>query len=213
MKVLDGLIKNSCTMYLSDTRLVQGTWIQLVHWFGNTFFPLMAENGVEKAALVYKAGTFAQQAMQRTVELNHSIEIQTFLELRTAEQWLFGQLEPSVLNAGYLQGKILIEGKGKYSIIKHEDILYVYSFEKGTAIQSRVSLDFTRKSLKEVFSQLPEQFFQVHRSYIVNLSCVQSVRYHNSGSYHIFLQDMPGIKIPVSKKYVPELRRLLKLEK
>lgn len=203
--------EKACMRIINDLREVKGTWLQIIPWLIKFFFPAVKKMGVEKVALIYLPNSFGQRAMLRTLEVNNHFPAQAFTDYQTAERWLLGKLEQDLPIAGQMEGRILLKDNGKISFINCEEVLYLYSHEKGTAIQSQQDLNFTKVPLKDMSTRLPEHFFQVHRSYIINTHHVKSVRHYDSGSYHIFLKEMPGIKIPVSKRNVPGLRRFMGL--
>lgn len=64
-----------------------------------------------------------------------------------------------------------------------------------------------RKSLKALAHELPEEFFQTHRSYIVNATHVESMLKAQDGGSHLEMES--GEKIPVSRRLRTNLQKRL----
>jgi two-component system response regulator LytT len=78
--------------------------------------------------------------------------------------------------------------------IKHDDIWFVKSDGNYISIQTSQKKHLIRKTLKDFGSTLPaETFFQVYKSYIINLHHVQSVH-----SDHVIVK---GQEIPIGREF------------
>ena len=66
--------------------------------------------------------------------------------------------------------------------------------------------------LKELEKMLPEQFFRIHKSYIVNLKHVKAVIPWFKGKYQVLMEDYSEHKIPVSRSKVDQINKLLNLK-
>ena len=65
------------------------------------------------------------------------------------------------------------------------------------------------KNLDKLSQLLSEQFVRVHRSFIVNLNFVKSLKVAGGGQYHLYMQN--GEAVPVSRaKYADVKVRLVK---
>ena len=92
--------------------------------------------------------------------------------------------------------KVVIGQDGRDFYLPVEDILYIKSENVYLSVWIKGSEDYylVRKKLREQIEELPRKlFFQVHRSYIVNLGHV-----HSYDGEKILLTD--GTKIPVSRR-------------
>ncbi len=69
-------------------------------------------------------------------------------------------------------------------------------------------VNVTLKSLLKTLK--PDQFQQVHRSYIVNLDQVEKVSPLFSGNYDLLLKGVSGVHIPLSRRYARKLKRIMK---
>ncbi|MGK0363490.1 MAG: hypothetical protein ACI85O_000535 [Saprospiraceae bacterium] len=66
-----------------------------------------------------------------------------------------------------------------------------------------------RNTLKNIQSQLPEKpFFRCHQSYLVNTNLIENVS-GNAQGLRLQLQGLPSVEIPVSRKYISDLKAIL----
>lgn len=104
---------------------------------------------------------------------------------------------------------VLASDNGKEEVaVSLKNLLYIESADNYSEIvmeeNRQIKKVLIRSSLKRVEDQLRHPyFFRCHRSYIVNLSKVISVK-GNSQGYQLDLPDSP-ISVPVSRKYGTEL--------
>lgn len=68
-------------------------------------------------------------------------------------------------------------------------------------------MEVVDKSLERLSQLLPEQFFRVHRSYIINLDLVDSALHSGGGKYEVNLKSSEVI--PVSRALYKELQQVL----
>jgi DNA-binding LytR/AlgR family response regulator len=68
-------------------------------------------------------------------------------------------------------------------------------------------MEVVDKSLERLSQLLPEQFFRVHRSYIINLELVDSALHSGGGKYEVNLKS--GEVIPVSRSLYKSLQQIL----
>lgn len=92
--------------------------------------------------------------------------------------------------------KIPFISEGVYHVLSVKDILYCEAFDHSLTVHTRKSSYTSRMSLSELISQLPaEDFAQPHKSFLVNMSYVQSVDATN-----VMLESIAGkIQLPLSK--------------
>ena len=206
------LKEKKCSFGLNDGRLAKGTFLQNIQWLQDEMMPNLMGIGIKKIAYVTSGELASLRSLDRVLELTDEYEAQLFVDYDEAVKWLIGQQHNMDDTSHRIKDKLSIREKERFILIDYDNILFLYSFEKGTAIHCKTGLHVTKLSLKEVFSRLPSDFYRIHRGYIVNICFVSSIKHHKSGSYHLFLKDLPGIKIPVGKNYVPTLKKLLNFE-
>lgn len=87
-------------------------------------------------------------------------------------------------------------------LVKPSDILYLKTDHVYVEVYLADRMLLVRKPLRELVDELPDDFFQVHRSYAVNMRHVVSF-----GAGVVVLSE---IEIPVSRSYKEELVKRLK---
>lgn len=78
------------------------------------------------------------------------------------------------------------------------DYIFIYSAERKFMV---------RGALRDYSEKLGTQFYQTHRSYLINITNIMSVRNNNNGSAIAVLKS--GKEVPVSRRYRSGLVRLL----
>lgn len=90
---------------------------------------------------------------------------------------------------------------GTTRLIDVKDVLFFRSDEKYTRIQTRDQEAFIRTPIRELLPQLDgSQFWQIHRSAIVNLSAIASVTRDDSGRQRVHINGHPEV-LEVSRSF------------
>lgn len=104
--------------------------------------------------------------------------------------------------------RISITNEDKTWVINKRDIVTAY-VENGDLVIVTKQKQFRTKQtlvhLQELLS--PQQFLQVHRSFLVNLNEVKAAEPSFNHTYELTMTD--GNKIPVSRSFVNEMKRAL----
>jgi len=83
-----------------------------------------------------------------------------------------------------------------------EDVLYLQAQDKYVSVYTRDGESLIRTPLSELSAQLdPDDFWQIHRSTIVNVNCISSTQRDVMGRTQVRLKDCNG-ELPVSRAYV-----------
>ncbi|WP_233201518.1 MULTISPECIES: LytTR family DNA-binding domain-containing protein [unclassified Sporosarcina] len=88
-----------------------------------------------------------------------------------------------------------------------DQVSYVESLHKKTwfyTADDNYNISFT---LKDLHLRLPRYFLRIHRSYIINMNCIEKISRDFSSNLVIKLID--GTELPVSQTYLNEVRALL----
>ena len=86
-------------------------------------------------------------------------------------------------------------------LIDVQQVLFFRSDEKYTRVQTREQEAFIRTPIRELVPQLdPQQFWQIHRSTIVNLSAVAAVTRDDAGRQRVHINGHPEV-LEVSRSY------------
>jgi two-component system, LytTR family, response regulator LytT len=108
---------------------------------------------------------------------------------------------------------LAVRERDRHLLIPFIDIYYIMSEKGETVIHTRKQIYNSRVSIKDMFAKLPsEQFVQTHRSYVINLHEVATLKYYAGGAYHVCLKELPKMRIPVSRQHAGELKARLKIE-
>ncbi len=102
--------------------------------------------------------------------------------------------------AGYLRWVRALRGE-EVEQIAVEDVLYFQAQDKYTCVITEGGESLIRLSLAELAQQLdPGNYWQIHRSTIVNVSCVASTRRDMGGRTFVKLKGLKA-ELPVSRAY------------
>jgi len=198
--------ETQCFKAINDNRKVKGSWTQAIRWLEQNFMPRLVEIGIQKIAFLYSEHQSARYSVDRLLEVNDQYKAQTFEDFNEATQWLIG----NVVNEKIAQEFLLIKTLDRYSKIALDDICYISRHQGQTLIQTKEQQCITRKSLSDILDMLPQSdFFRIHKSHIVSLSKIKSLKYHEGGYYHLFLKNFGNIYLTVGRKYVQDLKLLL----
>lgn len=86
-------------------------------------------------------------------------------------------------------------------LIDVKDVLFFRSDEKYTRVQTRDQEAFIRTPIRELLPQLdPQQFWQIHRSAVVNLGAIASVTRDDTGRQRVHIRDHSEV-LEVSRSF------------
>ena len=93
-------------------------------------------------------------------------------------------------------------------LITVEEVCYFQSDTKYTRVVTDHSEALIRKSLKELLNELdPMQFWQIHRSTIVNVNAIAGVSRELSGGFMVKLKNR-NERLPVSQQFTHRFRQM-----
>jgi len=108
--------------------------------------------------------------------------------------------------------RIPVEKGGRKVLVPVEQIRYVEAKDDYSCIYTEDERYLSTISLAKLEERLnPHGFFRVHRGYIVNLDQVEDVEVVSNGILQLGLKGVTGKKIPVSRRRVVSLKRVLGL--
>lgn len=121
------------------------------------------------------------------------------------------RLQPAIRNQARVE-RIPVEKAGKKLLLKTEDICYVMAKDDYSYLHTDRERFLSTVSLAQLDSKLESMgFFRVHRRYLVNLARVKEIVPMYGGTLLLTLTDAAGTQIPVSRRRVPALKRVLGL--
>ena len=102
--------------------------------------------------------------------------------------------------SGYLKWIQATVGQ-QIQMIAVEDVLFFVSDEKYTRVQTALQEALIRKPIKELIAELdPNQFWQIHRSTLVNARAIAGVSRDFRGRQLVSVKGRPD-KLEVSRSY------------
>ena len=119
---------------------------------------------------------------------------------------LLAELRETLGRRRWLRWISVLEGR-ELRFVTTDEILFFRSDHKYTAAVTAGGEHLVSRPLKQLVDELdPEMFWRVHRSYVINLRAILSVR-KQSGGLEIVLRDHPQ-RIPVSQPYAHRFRHM-----
>ncbi|MEA1945809.1 MAG: LytTR family transcriptional regulator DNA-binding domain-containing protein [Thermodesulfobacteriota bacterium] len=107
--------------------------------------------------------------------------------------------------------KLPIFEKGKILLLDVDRIVFMKSVRNYTSVHTYDKEFLSNLPLGELEKRFEKKlFFRVHRSFMVNLSKIEELSSIRSGRYHIRVDNKEKTVIPVSRKGVDKLRKILR---
>lgn len=104
--------------------------------------------------------------------------------------------------------RIVVKSAGEVCFIKIRDIDWIEAADYYACLHVGARNHLLRRSLAELEAELdPNQFCRTHRSGIVNLDRVRSLKLHEDGEYEVLLET--GARVRLSRRYRKELEERL----
>src|SRR6185503_19992396 len=153
---------------------------------------------VDRERLAITIERISKRIAQRDAQSDGSQRAISSEALRTLLERLQGQLEGTP--AGYLKW-IQAQVGQQIQMIPVEDVLFFISDEKYTRVQTAQLEALIRKPIKELIGELdPKQFWQIHRSTLVNARAIAGVSRDFRGRQLVTVKGRPE-KLEVSRSY------------
>lgn len=198
--------KTACYYGINDNRKVQGTWTQSIKWLENDCLPRAVKLGLKKIAYLYSPDLSARYSVDRLLEVNDEYEVQTFVSFEKATLWLIGEAIVEKREPTYLKFK----NPNNYIRVSIDDIYYISTHDGKSFVQTKTAQYITRRSLSKLMEELAStSFYRIHKSHIVNIHKIDTLKYYAGGSYHLFLKDFGKVYLTVSKNRIKELKEKL----
>jgi len=114
--------------------------------------------------------------------------------------------------AGREPRKIPVVAGGRTELIDQEQVRYVQAEGDYSRVHTYDRSYLSTASLRELEAALPpERFVRIHRSYLVNLARVASVRRAGTDRLRLALDDAQRTELDVARRQAPRVRAALKL--
>lgn len=108
--------------------------------------------------------------------------------------------------------KIAVMEKDYYLMLDFKDIHYFATRDKKVWAHCYKKSYMTQFQLKELEKMMPQNFFRIHKSYIINLQHIKAVIPWFKGKYQLLMDNYSEHEIPVSRSKVNQINELLNLK-
>jgi two-component system, LytTR family, response regulator len=150
-------------------------------------------------ARFYRSLEKARQALRTSRTQEQAAQLQNLLKMLPTA----AQEKPMA----YLK-KLAIRQQGKILLVPVEEIDYVESESNFVKVHTATGMkiaSYTCKQLEELLD--PKKFIRIHKSYLVNVTRVESVEPHFHGDYLLSLKS--GTRLKLSRNYKDKLELIL----
>lgn len=200
-RAIEGLKETRCDVIFLDINMPGVSGMQLAEALGKLKNPPAIV--FVTAYSEYGADAFGVNAVDYLVK-----PVET-ARLRQAVDKVMGQVGQTVKRA--TSERIPVEKGGKKVLVPTEKIRFIMAKDDYSCLYTEDDHFLSTISLAQLEVRLADSnFFRVHRRYIVNLAHVSEVESVPGGTLMLTMRD-EGEKIPVSRRRVAPLKKVLKL--
>ena len=110
-------------------------------------------------------------------------------------------------------GKVVVRAQSRLLLVDQKDLCFA-TIEEGriSVVTKALEGDSNCRTLEDLMDQLdPEQFWRVHRSFVVNIQHIREVVPWFKSSYQLRMDDRKQTEVPVSRSQTKRLRELFNL--
>ena len=117
------------------------------------------------------------------------------------------ETKPAMTAPSYLD-RVCIRSLGRTQFLRTADIEWVEAYGNYVRLHTHTGRALMRQPLRRFAEQLdPNAFCRIHRSAVINLSCLEEMRPCETGDYIVQLRS--GVRLKLSRIYRAELDRRL----
>jgi two-component system response regulator LytT len=110
-------------------------------------------------------------------------------------------------------GKVVVRAQSRLLLVDQKELCFA-TIDEGriSVVTKALEGDSNCRTLEELMDQLdPEQFWRVHRSFVVNIQHIREVVPWFKSSYQLRMDDRKQTEVPVSRSQTKRLRELFNL--
>jgi DNA-binding LytR/AlgR family response regulator len=174
-----------------------------------TAFDQYAIEAFENEAVDYILKPVTDKRLQKTIQrLKKQISAISNppIDFHQTMDRLFAALKDKQLS-GYLKWIKVRHGE-EVRLIAIDDVCYFKAEDKYTLVRTLEKESLIKKSIRQLTEELdPDQFWRIHRSTIINLSCIAGVHRSFAGRLLVKFKDLPET-LPVSKTYAHRFKQM-----
>jgi len=116
-------------------------------------------------------------------------------------------------NSAPRSGKVVVRAQSRLLLVDQRDVCFA-TIENGriSVVTRTVEGDSNCRTLEELMDQLEvDQFWRVHRSFVVNIQHIREVVPWFKSSYQLRMDDRKQTEVPVSRSQTKRLREMFNL--
>lgn len=99
--------------------------------------------------------------------------------------------------------------KGRIRLIPVEEVRYLHADQKYISVVWSGGEHLIEESLKSLEEEFPERFLRIHRNTLVAAEYVSGLERDEGGDGFVLIEGLP-VRLPVSRRLLPEVRRRLR---
>jgi two-component system LytT family response regulator/two-component system response regulator LytT len=125
----------------------------------------------------------------------------------------FGIRPVQVARRAERSGKLVVRAQGRMLLVDQRSICFA-TIDAGriSVMTKALEGECNCRTLEELMEQLdPQQFWRVHRSFVVNIQHIREVVPWSKSSFQLRMDDRLHTEVPVSRSQTKRLRELFKL--
>ncbi|MBW4039184.1 MAG: response regulator [Acidobacteria bacterium] len=171
-------------------------------------------NGATESGDMGAGGSTGEAAAARVSDGVSGAEAKLDALLRMVEEQA-AMVSGGMAAAGGLarSGKVVVRAQNRLLLVDQRDVCFS-TIEEGriSVVTKTLEGDSNCRTLEELMDQLdPEQFWRVHRSFVVNMQHIREVVPWFKSTYQLRMDDRKQTEIPVSRSQTKRLRELFNL--
>jgi len=168
-----------------------------------TAYDQYAIRAFEQNAVDYLLKPFSRERFEEAIN-----RLQTRIETTSDRNPGIEKIRKHFEDGDELLHRVVIKKTGKIHVISTDAIHYLEAQDDYVMIYSREGKFLKQQTMKFFDRHLdPEQFFRVHRSYIVNIQVIERIEPYEKTNFILILKD--GSKVPVSRSGMQQLKQNL----
>lgn len=173
----------------------------------STAYDEFAIRAFEVNAVDYLLKPYSRERLHLAVaRAREHIQSERASDLRDVLQTLLGH----VTRASAYSSRLAIKSNDSTVFILTQDIDWVSAADNYLELHFRKETRIIRKTMSQIEKQLdPTQFVRIHRSTMVNISCIKEMKHLFNKDHVAILKD--GTQLVVSRTYIDKLMTALKM--
>ena len=173
-----------------------------------TAYDEYAVKAFEINAIDYILKPFSKERLARTVQRIKQVKAKGLEQSDLRE--IIDRLSDKISTKEFVRVSVL--ENGRILLISPEEVFFCSAYEGRSKVYTRDNSFLCSATLNKLENHLQaEDFFRVHRSFLVNLKHIKEIVPWFNGKYLITMQDSQSTEITVSRSKVKDLKKILAL--